>query len=124
MEASSFIEQQSDPQPVDVTITAADDSILCYGAAQGELDRLQPLRTTDNGTMVIQGGVSVENVIQAQCEAELVGKTAEGMYAALTAIQKEQAGIHDTILALCTMQERAFKSMIELLESINRKKTK
>lgn len=114
--ASKVTCTQGTIQPVDVTINATTESILVYGADGGELDRLQPLRTTKNGTLVVEGCVSVDNVIQAQCETELVGKTADEMLATQKDTRRELNELHDTVLAMATMQEKTFKLIVDLLE--------
>ena len=116
--ASKVTCTQGTSQPVDVTINATTESILVYGADGGELDRLQPLRTTKNGTLVVEGCVSVDNVIQAQCETELVGKTAGEMLATQKDIRRELNELHDTVLAMATMQEKTFKIITDLLEHL------
>ena len=89
------------------------------GTAHGDLDKLQPLRTTNNGTLVVEGCVSIDHVLQTQGETELVGKTADSMLATQKAILKEMRELHDTTLAMASMLEKSQRASNELLESLN-----
>lgn len=119
---SKFVREQPQPTAVDLSLSANSDSLLAYGAAAGDLSEIRPLRTTANGSMVVEGSVSIDGMVHTQTDAELVGPTVEKMLDAQLGTKKELGEIHDDILAIGVVLEKTIieqlAKIIDLLQAI------